>query len=255
MSPGAMLLSWVQGLRKPVTSMIASGPRCKRVLVGRARRSTPEVVTFSPRRPGLHLEAAVAQLGVDLGVHQVHLSQIRLRRIARDARAVLDGGPEMRVAFDPEPGEQLDGVDRRLGERVRRAPMHCDDYTVWNAATHRHLTVVRVRARAIRFTGADVECHLPKRVRVRGRNADAVRPQLRRALPRGRRPHSGGRHRARRVLWPRSAVSALPAHQGRRVRGPRHERTASSRRCASTADAARLWISTTRARFRKPSSW
>src|SRR5712671_5975697 len=44
---------WMQGLRRPVISTTALAPRCNRVPVGKANRSTPDVVMFSPSSPGL----------------------------------------------------------------------------------------------------------------------------------------------------------------------------------------------------------
>ena len=52
MRPGWRSLSCWQGLRRPVTSMRASGPMASRVPVGRLRRSMLAVVMFSPIWPG-----------------------------------------------------------------------------------------------------------------------------------------------------------------------------------------------------------
>jgi hypothetical protein len=49
-----------------------------------------------------------AQFVEQLGVNEMHLAQIGLRRIARDARAVLDAGTHMRVALDPQTFAQND---------------------------------------------------------------------------------------------------------------------------------------------------
>src|SRR5690606_25674448 len=46
------------GLRSPVTSTTASGPRWRRVPAGSESRSTPRVVTFSPMSPGPTLNPA-----------------------------------------------------------------------------------------------------------------------------------------------------------------------------------------------------
>ena len=45
-------------------------------------RSTPRVVTFSPIWPARHVEAAGPQLVVQLGVDEVDLAQVGLRRVA-----------------------------------------------------------------------------------------------------------------------------------------------------------------------------
>ena len=49
--PGMKRSSWTQGFRRPVISMRAAAPRCRRAPVGSARRSMPRVVTFSPISP------------------------------------------------------------------------------------------------------------------------------------------------------------------------------------------------------------
>ena len=41
---------------------------------------------------------------------EVDLAQVRLARIARDARAMLDRHALVRVALDTEPGQQTDAV-------------------------------------------------------------------------------------------------------------------------------------------------
>jgi len=48
---------------------------------------------------------------VEFGVDQMDLPEIRLVWIARDARAVLDGDPRMRIIRNAKPFKQ---VDRRL---------------------------------------------------------------------------------------------------------------------------------------------
>ena len=85
-----------------------SSPMCSRVPVGSASRSMPRVVMFSPISPGATSKPGCAQLVVQLGVDQVHLAQVGLGRIARDARAVLHRHAHVRVAFDAEPGQQRD---------------------------------------------------------------------------------------------------------------------------------------------------
>jgi hypothetical protein len=57
---------------------------------------------------GGDLEAGGAQLGVELGVDQVDLAQVRLRRVACDPRAVLDGDAGMGVAVNAETGDEAD---------------------------------------------------------------------------------------------------------------------------------------------------
>src|ERR1051325_6094680 len=52
-NPGWNLFSWRHGLRNPVTSMTAASPRNSFAPLGRLRRSTPSVVTFSPIWPAV----------------------------------------------------------------------------------------------------------------------------------------------------------------------------------------------------------
>lgn len=47
----------------------------------------------------------------ELAMDEMHLAQIGLRRVARNPRAVLDGGASMRVAIDAEAGYQPDRRD------------------------------------------------------------------------------------------------------------------------------------------------
>ena len=47
---------------------------------------------------------------------QVDLPQVRLGRVARDARAVLDGRPGVRIALDAPARDQGDLVDHGLAE-------------------------------------------------------------------------------------------------------------------------------------------
>ena len=55
---------------------------------------------------GRHLEPALAQLVMELGMNEVDLPQIGLRRIRAHAREMLEPLPEMSIPLNPEPGEQ-----------------------------------------------------------------------------------------------------------------------------------------------------
>ena len=57
--------------------------------------------------PGGDVEALLAQLDVQLGVDQVHLAQVRLRRVRGHPAAVLHGGPGVRIACTPSPGSRM----------------------------------------------------------------------------------------------------------------------------------------------------
>lgn len=62
-----------------------------------------------------------------LGVDQVHLAEVWLRWVGRDARAVLHGGTEVRIALHPHPGDQLERRLGRLREAVVRAAVKVSD--------------------------------------------------------------------------------------------------------------------------------
>jgi hypothetical protein len=59
---------------------------------------------------------------VQLGVDEMHLTQVRLRRVTPDARAVLDRLALMGIARDAAPGQELDALLIRLAHRVGPAP-------------------------------------------------------------------------------------------------------------------------------------
>jgi len=54
----------------------------------------------------------------DLGVEQVHLTQVRLVGVPTYARAMLHQGPGMGIAEHTEPGHQGDRLGRHLREPV-----------------------------------------------------------------------------------------------------------------------------------------
>src|SRR6185437_6116972 len=57
----------------------------------------------------------------------MHLAQIRLGRVAADARAMLDRLAHMRVALDAEPRDKADAALGRLAEIVPWATAHGGD--------------------------------------------------------------------------------------------------------------------------------
>src|SRR3546814_8316106 len=86
------------------------------------------------------------QLVEQFGVDQVDLPEVRLGRVARDARAVLHRLAEMRVAGDTEAGDEADLGLIGLAERVRGAAADRDD------------------SRHAYCSGSDVQCARPYRV-------------------------------------------------------------------------------------------
>src|SRR5258708_38945918 len=75
---------------------------------------------------GLHVEALGAQFVEQLGMDQMHLAQIRLRRILAYPRAMLDRLAHMGVAGDTETGQQPDAQARRLPELITAPPANRD---------------------------------------------------------------------------------------------------------------------------------
>ncbi len=61
-----------------------------------------------------------------LSVDQMHLPQIRLSRINRHPRAVLNGLAGVGITFHPDPGEKTDPLILLLAEAVRAAPTNSD---------------------------------------------------------------------------------------------------------------------------------
>jgi hypothetical protein len=61
------------------------------------------------------------ELLVKLGVDEMHLPQVRLRGISRDARPVLDRRAKVSVARHTKAGDELNAGLYRFAERVRVA--------------------------------------------------------------------------------------------------------------------------------------
>ena len=72
-------------------------------------------------------EPRARDLVEQLRVHQVHLPQIRLRRVAGDAGPVLDRGAGVRIAFHAPPFDEDDVVDDGLAEPMVVILAHSDD--------------------------------------------------------------------------------------------------------------------------------
>jgi hypothetical protein len=70
---------------------------------------------------GRDRESLHRQLGEQLGVNEVHLTQVRLGRVLCDTRAVLDSRAAVRIALHARRFQKCDALAHRLAEGVRRA--------------------------------------------------------------------------------------------------------------------------------------
>lgn len=75
----------------------------------------------------LDVESLRLQFGEQLTVDEVHLAQVRLRRILGHARSMLHRCSAMSIALDSEPSDHRDGRLRDLGERVSLTGGNGDD--------------------------------------------------------------------------------------------------------------------------------
>jgi len=103
-----------QGLRRPVTRTMAVAPNRRTVPADRPSRFHPARGDVLPQRPRWHGEPVRLHLVEQFLVDQVHLAQIRLRRVAGDPRAVLHGDSGVGVPSDALPLHQADDVDLPL---------------------------------------------------------------------------------------------------------------------------------------------
>ncbi len=93
-------------------------PRGQREQMNPARG---DVLTHLSSRHG---EAVRPEAVVKLGVDQMDLAQIRLARIARDPRAMLNRPAHVRVTLDPESLQEPDALPTTLAELVLTVPTH-----------------------------------------------------------------------------------------------------------------------------------
>ncbi len=70
------------------------------------------------------IEAGRGQFHEQLGWEEMYLAKVGLARIRRDLGAVLHGRAGVRVAHDPEPGQQSDRRSRKLAEAVLGMAAH-----------------------------------------------------------------------------------------------------------------------------------
>jgi hypothetical protein len=68
---------------------------------------------------GQDLQALSGQFIQKFGCEKMHLTQVRLRRIPRNARAVTNQCPTMGVALDPQSGKQADRGPGHFGKAVQ----------------------------------------------------------------------------------------------------------------------------------------
>jgi hypothetical protein len=108
----------LQGLRSPVISITASDPRRSRAPFGRAIRSIPRVVIFSPIAPGLTLKPR--------GRSSSNNSSCR-RCTCRRFGACIYSFAQMGIAFDAEVRNEPDQRRVQLAEGVTSAATHRGD--------------------------------------------------------------------------------------------------------------------------------
>ena len=108
------------GITQSVTDSTTSAPMRSRVSRGRPSRSRPSVVMFSPRSAAVTSKPLLPQFCEELGLQEMHLTQVRLGRIDGDARAVLDRHALMGIALDATSRDDLDVRFRSLGKGMPR---------------------------------------------------------------------------------------------------------------------------------------
>ena len=88
-----------------------------------------------------------ANLVEEFGHDEMHLAEVWLRRILRNATAVLHRGTEVRVTFDTESGDQSDRVGRVFRELIFLDAVYGKDRCglVGGARGRAHLQIVRAK--------------------------------------------------------------------------------------------------------------
>jgi hypothetical protein len=70
------------------------------------------------------------ELGEEFCVNQMHLPQVRLRRISADTGEMLNGPPRMCVPLDAVTNAEADARECRFAERVTITPTDRVNYSV-----------------------------------------------------------------------------------------------------------------------------
>jgi hypothetical protein len=89
-------------------------------------------------------EAGVLQLGEELGVDEVDLTQVRLGRVFAHPGAMLYGDALVGVILDPQAGEQSDAIPRRLAARCDRPILRFQAYEFPSGVLHNRKSVAAV---------------------------------------------------------------------------------------------------------------
>jgi hypothetical protein len=106
----------------------------KRQQVNATRRHV--LAHLTSRNPVARCRDFIEELGMD----QVHLSEVGLGGIARDSGEMLDGHARMGVTLNTPASDQPDLVDDGLTEPVVRIPAHSDDGSC--QVVQRHETIL-----------------------------------------------------------------------------------------------------------------
>ncbi len=99
-------------------------------------RATRELEQRNPLRgdvlsdvSGIDRKPALGELGEQFSGDEMNLPKVRLRRIAGDARQMLDGAARVRITFDAKVPAERDGGLHCLAEVVSAAQRHTNDNT------------------------------------------------------------------------------------------------------------------------------
>lgn len=92
-----------------------------------------------PHLPRRDIEAATAEFVMQLDMDQVYLTQVRLSRVDRYTRAMLDARPGVGITVDPMAGDEVDAVFDRLAEVVHTATADRDHFATVSELIHPHI--------------------------------------------------------------------------------------------------------------------
>lgn len=113
---------------------------------------------------------------------EMHLPEVGLGRVASHPRAVLDGPPQVRVAFHPETGQESDALLVALAERVVCAAAHSNHGAAPVRVSANFCHVVNLSTGRPRGAAARSAHPSATRVRSRATGDPSVRTPARAAL-------------------------------------------------------------------------